>query len=93
MESRWHLTPGQASSKRENILHASNSAWKNIRAHLDQKKIAEDAIEKERAKKKWMKDTQEELRKDWKDCFQVCINGTIFFHVFRNNYYILMRLL
>lgn len=73
MESRWHFVPGQIFNQREISLHASNTAWKKITGHLDQKKIAEDSIEKEKVKKKWIKEKQEEIKKDWKGCRQVCI--------------------
>lgn len=70
MESRWFLLPGQTPqntkiSDRKKALHITSDAWENITAHLDKKRRNEEAVQRERAKKKAMKDESQAMVDEW----------------------------
>lgn len=56
---------GTKISDRRKALHITSDAWENITGHLDKKRLAEEAIMKERAKKKAMKEESQAMVDAW----------------------------
>lgn len=78
MESRWFLLPGQTLqntkiSDRKKALHITSDAWENITAHLDEKRHKEEAVQRERAKKKAMKEESQAMVDEWPNSLMVCV--------------------
>lgn len=76
MESRWYLEPGQTLSNtkisdRSIALHIPENCWKKITGHLDRKLLAERAIDKEKARRKAMKDESEAMVESWDNSVMV----------------------
>lgn len=60
-------------SDRKKVLHISSESWSNIRSHLDKKRLAAEAIAKERAKKKAMKEESKAMVEQWPNSIMVGI--------------------
>lgn len=78
MQSTWYLFPGQTEkntkiSDRGKALIATPAAWKRITSHLETKKLQEEAQEKERARRQYLKDASYQMTKDWDNSIEVRI--------------------
>ncbi|KAF2904987.1 hypothetical protein ILUMI_01189 [Ignelater luminosus] len=72
MESRWYVSPGQTLQTtkiedRSRALHIKRNLWKNITAHLDRNRLTQEAIDKEKARKKFLKEGSEQMTKNWEN--------------------------
>lgn len=79
MESRWFVWPGQRLedtniSDRQRALHITSKAWENIKGHLDKKRLAEEALAMERAKKIAMNEESKAMVEKWPNSIMVCIS-------------------
>lgn len=79
MESRWFLWPGQTLentyiSDRQKALHITSDAWEGIKGHLDKKRLAAEALARERAKEQAMREESQAMVNQWPDSLMVCIS-------------------
>lgn len=75
MESKWYFFPGQTVentkiSDRAHALHLSQSAWHGITRHLDRKKRIQEALDKEEAHKRALKEGSQAMTKQWPDSIE-----------------------
>ncbi|CAH0564508.1 unnamed protein product [Brassicogethes aeneus] len=72
MESRFYYFPGQTPentkiSDRSHALHLSQDSWKQITGHLDRNRLIQEAIDKNEAHKKALKDGSDAMTKTWEN--------------------------
>lgn len=70
MESRWYYFSGQSAentkiSDRAHVLNITNHAWNQITDHLDRKKRLQEAIEKDQAYKRLLKQGSQSMTEKW----------------------------
>lgn len=76
MESTFYYFPGQTPentkiSDRSHALHVTSDAWKRITGHLDRRKLIQEAIDKEVAYKKALKDGSYAMTCTWENSVEV----------------------
>lgn len=76
MESKWYLSPGQTLENtkiedRGHALHVSKEEWAKITSHLSRKNKIQQAIEKEQAHKKAMKEGSQKMTASWDNSVEV----------------------
>lgn len=82
MESRWYLRPGQTLQTtkiedRSRALHITGNLWESITAHLDRNRLIQEAIEKEKVRKKFLKEGSQQMAENWEDSVVVSYNVII----------------
>lgn len=75
MESRWYYFSGQNAentkiSDRSHVLNITTNAWNNITEHLERKKHIQEAIAKEQAYKRSLKEGSEAMTKEWNNSIE-----------------------
>lgn len=79
METRWYLFPGQTLGNtriqdRGHALHVTKNAWGKITAHLDRNRLIQEAIDKEKAHKRALKEGSEAMTQNWGNSVEVCMS-------------------